>query len=430
MIEIFQLIIVVISIPMLLYFVPYSLKYRDLKSLKFLTIVLMMQNILSLFSSNVLSGQLAQLMILYKDIILWGVVILYALSSLKIKISIVPLLLFGLYIFTELFQGAVDVYTKLVCFRQLVTPVVLVIYGRALRLNYDEIVDYTIFVVKLGFYQAIFGLIERFILGDEFWLAINISALFENKGFSKWVLSGLPGNYYSYDFYYSIGDSIKRLVGVTTDPLLTVHYLALCLVILIFSSKNEYANSNIMYIILLVATILTLSKGGLLIIVVAYIYKASMKNKILAYMCGIIAMSVLFIIIQSDLLRTIAIHILGVTSAFVNVSLFGQGLGTSGNLASLGAGSLTAGESFWGMILGQIGIVGLILFCFMIYVASKFSLKYNKGNICYATVAYVVAVMIEGILSESAINYVGSGCGFILLGLLSKKRQFSEKGSA
>ncbi|SDP75366.1 hypothetical protein SAMN05216366_14815 [Selenomonas ruminantium] len=420
MIEIFQLIIVVISIPILLFFIPYCIKNRNLKSLKYLTIVLLFQNILSLFASNAISGSLGKIIILYKDIILWGIVILYTISSLKIRYAIIPLLFFCIYLLLEFLQGSVDMYTRLVCFRQLLTPVILIIYGRALKLRQCDIYDYTRFLIKLGLYQAVFGLVERLVLGDEFWISLNISTLFDNKGFSKWAMSGLPGNYYSFDFYLLIGEGVKRLVGITTDPLLTAHYLALCLVFLIITGKEYCKNIKIAFFFILVATVLTLSKGGMLIIVVAYICLLREKSKKISYVAFMVVALGLFVLIQNNLLRTLAIHILGITSAFENVSMFGNGIGTAGNLASLGGGSITAGESFWGLILGQLGVFGLILFVFMISAVLKAALKYNKEKICYAVIIYVIAVMIEGIVSESAINYVGSGCGFIMLGVLSK----------
>ena len=322
-----------------------------------------------------------------------------------------------------MFRGNVDIYTKFVCFRQLMTPVILILYGRCLNISQDEKVDFLKFIINMGVFQAIFGIVEEFILGDKFWLALNISSLFKAKGFSRWVIAGMPGNYYSADFYSIIGRSVRRLVGITTDPLLTAHFLAFCIVILLFLDVDK----KIFKIVLLsIATFLTLSKGAILIVAISFLYKVWIKNRKVAIFLIVFAITGLVGIIHSNILRTVSIHLAGLTTAAESISIIGGGIGTSGNLASLGGKSTTSGESFFGMILGQLGIIGLLLFIWMIKRMTKLLFAEKNKIYVYAIIAYIIAITIEAIVSESAINFVGSGVAFIALGIFSVRKNVNK----
>lgn len=83
--KLIQLGLLVIWLIVSTYYLPYSLIYRNLKSLKFLTVALMLQNLMSLFASNTLPGFVSQYIILYKEIILWGTFVFVFIQRLKIK---------------------------------------------------------------------------------------------------------------------------------------------------------------------------------------------------------------------------------------------------------------------------------------------------------------------------------------------------------
>lgn len=420
---IIQVAIVSIWIVLCVYYLFYALIHRNLQSLKFVTIVLLLQNIMSLLSSNVFGRGVGQIIILYKEMVFWGVIIFALLIRPVIFRKYLPIIFFICFLIFEMLRGDASLYTKLICFRQLTTPVVLVCYAKSLRISESEKMDYVKFLVGIGLFQAIFGFLERFVLGDAFWLNLNIHKLFEAKGFDRWVMSGLPGNYYSYDFYHFTGTRIRRLVGITTDPLLTGHFLALCIVLLLFVNSHE--KKYIRYFklsIMTLACILTISKGAILIIAVAFIVKVWKKNQAIAY--GMIGASIVgvFVIIRHNIFRTVKIHIEGLITALASCSLLGGGLGTSGNLSSLSGQSSTSGESFLGMVLGQTGVFGTILYVFLLFYLIKLILKYKSDTqYRYAIMAYVLAVILESCVSESSISFVGSGCAFILVGLLSHR---------
>ena len=156
-------------------------------------------------------------------------------KRLKIRKSSVPLIIMVLLCVPYFFVGVASLYTKLICFRQIMTPIILILYGRTLSINERELRDYFSFLVKIGVGIVIFGIIEEFVIGDSLWFSLHIEKYMDMKGFSKWVYSnGLPGNYYSADLYMVVG-MLRRMVSIMADPLLTGHFLALCIVIILYN---------------------------------------------------------------------------------------------------------------------------------------------------------------------------------------------------
>lgn len=404
-------------------YLPNVIIRRNCVSLRFLTFAIVVQNIVCVMANDTFGSTMGQFIILYKEFILYGGVCTYLILTKKGKISkrtlpfIAVIGVLGMY----LFVGTAEIYTKLICFRQIMTPIILVLYGSTIQISRNELVSFTKFIMNLGVFQVIFGFMERFILGDSFWLALHIEKYMESKGFSQWIYSnGLPGNYYSADLYSVIGTTFRRLVGITVDPLLTGHFLAFCIVILLFVKVyNSNLKQNIVLILMTAAVVLTFSKGALLIIALAYWYKMWRKNRGYAILLLAIMFLGVGIIIKRNIFYTVQIHIEGLTSSFSIRSLLGNGLGSAGNYAVLyGTSSTTSGESYIGMLLAQTGILGLSVF---VYAFAKWSgriIRINKTSLSYSVFAYIIAVLVEALVSESAVNYVGSGIAFVILGIM------------
>ena len=126
----------------------------------------------------------------------------------------------------------------------------------------------------------------------------------------------------------------------------------------------------------------------------------------------------LVLIISTNFLDTVAIHASGLTTSFSIHSLFGKGLGSWGNYARLYEGTGEAGESYMGLIIGQTGLIGFVVFVYAFIKNAKIILKEGKSTLSYAILVYVISVLIEAFLSESAINYIGSGIAFIIFGIM------------
>lgn len=409
-----------------LFYLPRLITKKDLKSLKILTLFFVTQNFICILASDVFPTIVTQFLILYKEIVLYGAVVISVFFSQKGKINrlFLPVILAAFVFSFYMFVGNASVFTKLVSLRQLLTPFILLLYGSTVKLSQKDFESYIRFFISLCLALAIFGLVERFVLGDTMWKLFHIEKYMGNKGFSKWVYNtGLPGNFYSADLYSLLGFSMRRLVGLAADPLLTGHFLAIGVVILLFSRIYPSTKQITILFVLTVASVLTLSKGVILVIIIAYMYKIWKRNKALLLVFIPVALYALYIIISRNIFDTVSRHVAGLTSSFSLEFIIGGGIGTSGNYATLyGGNSSTSGESYVGLIIGQIGFIGLMV-CVAVFVKwGSALLRLNKHPLAYSIFAYVIAVLIESLVSESAINFVGSGFAFILFGILSSNK--------
>lgn len=83
-----------------------------------------------------------------------------------------------------------------------------------------------------------------------------------------------------------------------------------------------------------------------------------------------------------------------------------------------------------GLVIGQMGILSALLFMYFFYKICRRIVKYKKGNLEYAVIAYTIGTVFEAFISESSINFVGSGIAFILLGmLLMRSSSKDDKGN-
>lgn len=418
---------------MCIVYLPRLIMRRNVKSLKILTIVFVMQNFVCILASDALPSAICQLLILYKEIPLYGGVVYYCLveQSGKIKKNVGTIALTIIVFAFYMLRGNASVMTKLISFRQLMTPLILMLYGSTLRLSRKDFEEYIKFFVNVCVMLSLFGFAERFALGDAMWKAIHIEKYMGNKGFSKWVYStGLPGDFYSADLYSLLGFSLRRLAGLAADPLLTGHFLAIGLVILLFYRVYPSYKQVVCALVISAAILLTLGKGAILIVGIAYLYKLSKKNKVYLLILLPIAIGALYFIISRNMFDTVARHLGGLTSSFSPEAFIGHGLGMSGNYANLYEGSsVTSGESYVGAIIGQTGFVGLIACVSVYYCWGKKLLRINRHPLSYAVLAYILGALIEAFMSESAINFIGSGMAFVLFGLLSENKIYGGTAS-
>ncbi|WKB35503.1 hypothetical protein QS257_18595 [Terrilactibacillus sp. S3-3] len=118
---------------------------------------------------------------------------------------------------------------------------------------------------------------------------------------------------------------------------------------------------------------MTFSKGALISVaigILVYLLKKNRFSKLLGVLMSYIVVFLLVIILANyQKFSSLPAHLNGFISNLITVikSPLGLGLGRSGNFASLynanaNAANTSAGESFIGAMLGQIGLVGTLLF--------------------------------------------------------------------
>lgn len=433
--RILQLLIVIGFIGFYIIIAPRIVVRRDYSTLKLLIIEICLQNLVCIIASNVTNKSIAQFIILYKEIVMYGGIIYYfvIVKKGKFKKIIIPIATLIIVCLLFFFIGDAGIYTRFISLRQILTPIVMILYGFTFEKSKIDNRKLLTFIVNLGMAHAIFGFVERFILGDRFWIALHIEKYMEYKGFAHWVFGrGVPGDFYSADLYAIFG-SVRRLAGIfTADPILTAHFLAFSIVILLYVNIFERKKNVIYLVTMTVALLLTLCKGAILIVGIAYWYRVYKQNKAVGIISVGIPIAVVIYIITQDVFDTVSIHINGLTSSLGTEYLIGKGIGTSGNLArAFGGSSSTAGESYIGTLIGQMGILGLLSFVFMITSLSRQLIRGNKSRLSYAIFAYIIAVLIESFMSESAINFVGSGVAFIIFGkMVAESKELKRSARA
>ena len=116
------------------------------------------------------------------------------------------------------------------------------------------------------------------------------------------------------------------------------------------------------------------------------------------------------------------IHINGFIRGLSNLSVLGSGLGKAGTITGATTGtakSLLAAESYIGVLIIQVGLVGFAFFAyswFEVFRVMFKTMKIKKNSIVASICVELISVMIESLFSESAITIVGTGLTFILAG--------------
>ncbi len=272
------------------------------------------------------------------------------------------------------------------------------------------------------------GYLERFLLYDTsetLWTTLNIRSYLMLKGFESWAYGpgGTPGNFYSYDFLFLIGAPVRRMVSLLlAEPTLFGQLLVLPILYSIFTKR---------YWLLAVtglALLLSLSKGGTLGVGVGYmLFYLQTKRNILDHVIlkslliagGLGVAGVIIALGVTGAVNSILIHLQGLVTNVFNLLThpLGYGVGGSGNFAVLsGTARLEgSGESYLGTVIGQLGFVGLGLYTGLAWSVWRLHLSDAfSQSIKYS----ILATLIAGVASESAVSYVGTGYLFALLPFL------------
>jgi hypothetical protein len=323
---------------------------------------------------------------------------------------------------------------NLLSFRQLLIIPLLALYGSCFSARTDL---RSVWVIVLALLVAVClsGYIERFVLFDSqerFWRVAGIDAYMHMKGFAAWAFGpwGIPGNYYSSDLVAVLGVQVRRMTSLLIgDPTLLGQVLVLPFLYSWFARRWAWAA------FFGVAILCAVSKVGLLGCAVGlafwgYQRQSSGALKRLAIFTVLALAGVgLVILVQSGQVGSMVLHFRGLATNALSLLAhpFGRGIGGAGNFAvlaaeSAGAGNVpqslaTSGESYFGTVIGQLGVFGLgayVAFGWWLWRLRTGADKPIQEAVKYAA----LATLAMGVASESAISYVGSGYVFALVGFL------------
>lgn len=277
---------------------------------------------------------------------------------------------------------------------------------------------------------CIFGFIERFLYLDT-WHDLNLAELWLKKGLNIQV-NGLPGNFYASEKID--GEYVRRMVSSYADPINLGSSLFL------FYLLAWYFRLKIIQFLSLVMMILAVSKGALMgVLVFSVFYMRQKFGRNMYVLMGGVALSAggsFLIWAYKNDANSVFAHISGFTSALTTLFTkpLGYGLGNVGVLAGLFGVQANEDitETGLGLIIGQLGVVGLIVFIHFFAMISKSA--FGKNTDCQFRDNLLLRSAMFGILLNIIFNEVAlspNSCAgyFLLMGMLvyqERNRQLIE----
>lgn len=342
----------------------------------------------------------------YKELIL-VVAVVFGLFYFRINIKFVHLLVFlvAIIFFKIIMFCLSDAYTavKLISIRQLFVVYFIFFFGAVYSHDHDRQAGHLF--VRLGLFVLFFGLIDRF-----FYLSRDvITSFFEAKSI---VISSAGYPYiflepltYFNEFSGELG--FLRMYSFFLDPVNLGHFLVTC-----YAISNDKSIHKLLFFI---GVILCFSKGAILLL---FLYISCFELRL---PISVKVITCIFIVFLSFLILKdhagFWVHLHGLLVSLENISILGEGLGKAGNVAVMyGEGSVFdgLGDTFWGAILGQIGIIGFTFYVLCILAMYTFIRK-DKRKLYYL---FLIQFCLSS-LSENSFNFLSVFYLSFLLGYYS-----------
>ncbi|MFC0485617.1 O-antigen ligase family protein [Pseudarthrobacter scleromae] len=278
---------------------------------------------------------------------------------------------------------------------------------------------YLRYLVMLGFVAIVFGFIEA--NTPDFWQTLNLRDLWEKKGISVQQDSGLPKNFFASEQVVP-GEFLRRMAGPFADPVNFGTFL-----FAVFMAA-WYLRGLLCQIATVAAMVLAVSKGALLGLIVFLAFwtrfYASRTSHIIALLLLAAGAYNFYLFTVSSSTGSTAAHIDGFTAAFVEFPQhpLGRGLGSSGVLAGLfseGSESTSAvTESGLGMVIGQLGIVGLAVYLVFFVQLSRHVVRIKDLRDKTLAAGLLGGFLLNAAFNEVALSPNSAAPYFIILGLV------------
>ncbi len=390
---------------------------------------------------------LVKMLFISKDVML---LLLFVFAAIRVKIPRIMAACLAIYCCLVFVQtgativshsGAYSVTSILSSIRGLILLPTLTIVGMAVKnkvVFFDNTKKYYRFLVVI----ALFGLIEfaaDFVFGTkDFWMdTLKLNDYYTViKGQPALIENGTPGNWYT-----DIGGGYrtqKRLISIWAAPLTAGFVLlppSLYYMMRLFSKRKQQPTllnkSHILCtekaVVCGIALVLTFTRQTilpyLLLLFSSFIYY-NKKNRAILIVCSCL----IILIVCSALTGTIIdylyngstkVHIMQISQALSQISVFGSGVASFGTRFSGSIGT----ESQYITIIGQLGVIGLPLYMFLLLYpimrCRKWIHRLDKetrvllSSICFSGITYALA----GIVSETVAAFTSIAQYYVLIGV-------------
>lgn len=324
-------------------------------------------------------------LIFFKDlaiIAVFGIGVLFSTSrDINPFLALIPLVF---WITISLILSPASLFAKAASLRQMMMPFLLILLGYLFTHNQSD-VDRLLNTVRIVLYIVLaFGFLEMAI---SIWKFVDIRTYYEMKGIF------VNKNGYPFIFIEPIQGGIRRMASTFLDPINLGHALVFLLAIRYYQ-RARWAE----IIVIFIGIALTISKGALLQLVLVFwvINKRKPMFDKLFVAATIVVLSVYLSFNHAGLSK----HVAGFSNALSTFSLTGMGMAMAGNQAHMYSATYTdsIGDTFIGAIIGQVGIIGLLLWLLPFIHFMRFFKKYDILK------RLLIAQVIVSILSENAFN--------------------------
>lgn len=409
----------------------------EMTTFVFLVWFVLQDFILSIIYGITGSLLLTNLIFYSKDVFL---VLFFIVALFKVKLplkwicwTILYLLLVMCYIFVG-YNAGVELFKLFSSTRLFLYLPCLVTIGFATGISkrtprlVNNYMKFLVFVAIVGIVEVI---LDKFIGTKKFWTDIvNLTAFLSDvKKQGNLLYQGLPANFYG--AYGGEFFSQKRLVSFFANPLtagyvLILPYLYYLVKFVKFSDKNNMhirTRYLINTVIMFIAIILTFTRGiilPMLVLTVIYIFKEK-KNLRFVIVFSIILIGIIAIILYRDKIISYIFdsstyeHVKQLTNSILKIRFLGYGVGTFGVLGFINT------ESTYVTIMGQLGVIGLLMYLYGVYWTLKglyrCSKKIETKKISIALGLVSVIYYFTGIISEQLLAYTSIAPYYILVGI-------------
>lgn len=309
--------------------------------------------------------------------------------------------------------------------RNILSCMLIFCFGIVLNRRIDKRTYYA-WIRRVSWFVVLFGLFE-WVVGLRVWETLNISKLWELKGIPLNV-GGIPPNWYSSEQIN--GSIVRRMVSSFADPVNLGTFLFAAFMI------AWYRKERILTFFLALCALLTVSKGallGFLVFIVIYVWQ-SKRFRVFLPIMAFVSLAVGLVFIKYSLTSSsgsIIAHARGFVSAFGVLAThpLGLGVGNVGVLAGLFNESLldsSVSETGVGMIIAQLGIVGIGVYVFFFLKLSAIPRKWKmmdaihelrRDRILYYTLLF--SFIANALFNEVALSPNSCGLYFVELAFLA-----------
>lgn len=279
---------------------------------------------------------------------------------------------------------------------------------------------------------VLFGIYE-YLGGIGIWKNLGITQLWNLKGI-KTNVAGVPMNWFSSEKIG--GQQLRRMVSTFADPVNLGTYLFAAFMI------SWYSGEKMLTLLLVGCCILTISKGallGFLVFAIIYVWfkdKSKIGVPLIFSACAIVTVIFVEYSISASTGSMMA-HIGGFISSLklLITNPAGLGIGNVGVLSGLFSSNLSNTdviETGIGVIIAELGWIGLICYTVFFVYLYKVPHKWNGNNIKRKILYYTIlfSFILNALFNEVALSPNSCALYFIELAYCDSSTKCDKKGTS